>query len=1145
MAIIKVQIHPAIGVARLGNSPDEFFIGLEKPLEYPDPAGGFKDAQCRVKRQAARFHIFAYNDDDTVEEITVDDAEITWTVHLANKKAITRNSGSAADLTIDPGPRTLVGPSQMASFDNGQIDLPGASAVTVPLGEVRTDSEGRLLVLGAFGTSASPTGAPINSFLDNDGWYDDISDGPVTATVKMNVSGDEITAEGAWVLVAPPKFAPQIDNVITLYDRIFQLGVEQGWLSGPATPSYTNDIWPILQRARDTQWVRDVFGAHAWPDPVYDQATAVMIFNKLKDPGGGGGNMPQLSRAALTPTQYGVMFKWAGDPDAMPPIPQNFTQDWVEPPAPPANITPEGLDHAALDACVGAAFYPGIEAGGIAQVPILVPGNYVGASDPMRIDHASVGAGDMSEFMALPWQADFKACGTNWWPVPRPNDVIPQGGSGYLGWARGVGSMLEMVSKWHSLGFVVKQGDEYVEVDRCDMTFITLMTHHLNFQDVPQGPMGMSRKTALAVVFEVRSTGSAVDLQVTTPPAHARLTLDEVSISVGPTVGNEIATGRFWVIYETGMVGELVNDQLTITGPDSQTWTVTITATTVPRLTSAVAMVLDRSGSMNDDRGDGQSKYQSLQDAAAIFVDVMVEGDAIGLVRYNQDAQPIAALTSLGPAGDPFDPARQAIKSVITGSQLTPNGWTSIGDGIFEGRLLLDATPTAFDLKSLVVLTDGKENRSRFIADVATDINESTYAVGLGTPQNTSAPALQTLSGNNGGYLLVTGAISGDNQFILKKYFLQILADISNADIVLDPDGELIPGQEHRVPFLLTEADAGIDVILLTEFPQAVDFRLETPTGQIIAPWRAMAEPAMLFRLSNGVTYFRLALPAELTEARFDQAGTWHALLSIGKPRLERPDDRDDVPIRRLRRDRTHLPFELRESLAVNPDLAAANAAASFEARAAAKFISTTNFRVPPKRRHTLPYSLIVHSYSNLSFKAQVDQSSYEPGATARLRATLAESGVPARPGASVYVEITPPAGTPRNEALTEVAAGEFETAVVMSAPGVYRLRVRASGSSRAGYPFQREHALTGAVWRGGDRDADPETASGGPLVEWLDERDKKFCELLDCVFGGVITPEVEKRLRAGGIDIDRLEKCLARYCRPQERSVSGEGDDA
>ena len=114
------------------------------------------------------------------------------------------------------------------------------------------------------------------------------------------------------------------------------------------------------------------------------------------------------------------------------------------------------------------------------------------------------------------------------------------------------------------------------------------------------------------------------------------------------------------------------------------------------------------------------------------------------------------------------------------------------------------------------MLTDGIENRPRYIADVAAEINEQTYAIGLGTPQNTSVAALQTISGNNGGFLLVTGAIGTDNRFLLQKYFLQILAGISNAEVVLDPDGELFPGAVHRIPFQLTDADAGVDVILLT-----------------------------------------------------------------------------------------------------------------------------------------------------------------------------------------------------------------------------------------------------------------------------------------------------------------------------------------
>jgi hypothetical protein len=1101
MAITTVKVHPAIGVARLGNSPDEFFIGPERRWDPPDPPGGFKDAQCRVKRQAARFRVFAYHDDDTIEELTDAEAEISWTVHLVNRKAVTRNTGNAGDLTVDPGSRTLGGPDQREEFDTGQITLPGASAVTVPLGEVRTDDDGRLLVLGGFGTSASPTGQGISSFLNNAGWHDDISDGSVAAHVKIRASGDEFDAVGAWVLVAPPKFAPGLENVITLYDRVREMAVQQTWLPGaPASPSYADDVYPILDRARGMKWVFDVLGAHTWTDPVYDATLRQTIFNRLADPGGGGGDMPMLNSATLTQTQFDVMEHWKDD---------SFTRDWVAPPDPP-DITPEELDRSALSACVGAAFFPGIEAGGIAATPIIDHTKYVGAADPLRLDHGVVSPGDMSEFMALPWQADFRACGSNWWPVPRPNEVIPQGTTSYQDWARNVPSMPDMVTKWHTLGFIVRQGNEYVEVDRCDASFITLLTPHLNFQDVPQGPMGMSRKTALAIAFEVRSTGAAVTLQVNSGdgPTHPRLTLNATSVTVGPTVGDAIATARLWLIYETGPVGETIVDQVTVTdAASSGTWTITVTANTVARKVAAAALVLDRSGSMSEDRGDGQSKHQSLVEAASIMVDVMLEDDGIGIVRFNEDAQPLQGVTTLGPAGDPFDPGRINTKNVLSGAGLNPDGSTSIGDGIFEGRGVLNSAPAGFDVKALVVLTDGVENAPRFIADVAPQIDELTYAVGLGTPQNTSAPALQTISGNHGGYLLVTGAISTDNRFILQKYFLQILAGISNAEIVLDPEGELLPGVEQRIPFQLTEADAGVDVILLTPIPQAVDFRLQTPNGLIIEPWRAVVEPGMAFSLTAGNSYYRLVLPAELVPARFDQAGTWHALLRIGKPRTDPPDGPGETPGVEPRR------------RVVRPGL-----------RAPADF---ANEAASSQGRRTLPYSVVVHSYSNLSLRATLDQSGFDPGARVNLHASLTESGIPARAGSTVWAQLTRPDGSQGTVDFAETDPGQFGGWFTTTVPGIYSCRVRATGRSRAGHMFSREQTLTAAVWHGGDRDADP-GGPGGPLVHWLQDHDERLCRLLRCLLaeGGVLTPELERRLRAAGFDLPRVRKCLELYCR-------------
>ena len=52
MPIKTVKIHPAIGIARMGNSRTDFFIGPEIPGDHTMPTGGYKDASCRVKRHA-------------------------------------------------------------------------------------------------------------------------------------------------------------------------------------------------------------------------------------------------------------------------------------------------------------------------------------------------------------------------------------------------------------------------------------------------------------------------------------------------------------------------------------------------------------------------------------------------------------------------------------------------------------------------------------------------------------------------------------------------------------------------------------------------------------------------------------------------------------------------------------------------------------------------------------------------------------------------------------------------------------------------------------------------------------------------------------------------------------------------------------
>src|ERR1700755_1751849 len=86
--VVRYAVYPCIGIARVGNSPDEYFVGPEAPGEIPRPDGGVKDAEGRIRRRPARFRVCGLSKPGkVVREITADEAEITWRVHLANRKA--------------------------------------------------------------------------------------------------------------------------------------------------------------------------------------------------------------------------------------------------------------------------------------------------------------------------------------------------------------------------------------------------------------------------------------------------------------------------------------------------------------------------------------------------------------------------------------------------------------------------------------------------------------------------------------------------------------------------------------------------------------------------------------------------------------------------------------------------------------------------------------------------------------------------------------------------------------------------------------------------------------------------------------------------------------------------------------------------
>ena len=95
----------------------------------------------------------------------------------------------------------------------------------------------------------------MTNYANNDHWYDDTSDGPVTATVKLKSGENVLVKDSAWIIVAPPKFAPYHHPIITLYDAMRQVAIEQKWLATSDKVSFTQDIYPILLRAVEYRYL--------------------------------------------------------------------------------------------------------------------------------------------------------------------------------------------------------------------------------------------------------------------------------------------------------------------------------------------------------------------------------------------------------------------------------------------------------------------------------------------------------------------------------------------------------------------------------------------------------------------------------------------------------------------------------------------------------------------------------------------------------------------------------------------------------------------------------------------------------------------------------------------------------------------------
>lgn len=595
----------------------------------------------------------------------------------------------------------------------------------------------------------------------------------------------------------------------------------------------------------------------------------------------------------------------------------------------------------------------------------------------------------------------------------------------------------------------------------------------LTFNDIPEGT-----ETVRAAVFAIRACED-ITFDIIAGPGAGFGTPLGTAVTV-PYSSGALVNGYVWVSYQGTTAGAAAAGSVTIRCNETgEQWVIPITANTIAKPKVASMLVLDKSGSMAWNSGiPGTTRLEVLKWAAPHYVHAMGNDDGIGIVSFDHDAYPVMPVTAAGSLV--FGAGRaQALAAISAHDE--DGGATSIGDGLDLAHATIDPVG-GYDHKALIVFSDGHENTPQYIADVAAILNERVFAIGLGRADQLDIASLDALTSGSGGYLVITGDLDVNDQFRLSKYFLQILAGVTNTAIVVDPESNVRPGGKHRIPFTLNHADTEADVIMLSPAPWAIDFYLEAPDGQIITPADAGVVPAISFADADTLHMYRAALPVPISGGAGAHAGTWHAVISV---------DTADF--------RKYL-STLRDSR---------NSA----------WPSSSAF-------HGIPYNLGVYAKSNLRLRAFVTANSHEPGATAMLRAVLTESDLPIDHRAIVRVEMQRPDGTIAAVTLTETAPGEFERPVMLAQAGVYQMRFKANGTTRRGQRFTREELRSIGIAQGADT----------PRPRRPDPRDNELCRLLSCLLADEAALKLIERL---GLNPKRLVECLKELCRKVQHGDS------
>lgn len=566
---------------------------------------------------------------------------------------------------------------------------------------------------------------------------------------------------------------------------------------------------------------------------------------------------------------------------------------------------------------------------------------------------------------------------------------------------------------------------------------------------------------------------------VTAAPASRSYT----ALPVTPCGSGPAGSGKVLVAvsFFANDVPKLANATLTISGhnatnyPPTQTWTIPLTTEITPPVALDVALVVDRSGSMNDVLGS-RVKIDAAVAASQLFVELLRPDidDRVGVVRFNELADVVVAMS---PVSSTNAPTQATIRSLVQSSIPPVTGNTAIAAGSIFGIREIEkprATTPAALTRALIVLTDGIENTgfedppgsgtwvsinggqmlrplpatgtvstSPFTRPAGIEI----YVVGVGTTGQVDPTQLSALAGDPGHVFRVDQELTGTHYFQLEKYFTQIFMDIVGTASVLDPMYWISPGDKHEIDFDVLRGDVNALVVIYDFEGKRLPFWCISPQGEILDPLSIPPGFQLRAAATNEARVVEFKMPLNEPDR---YAGRWKVVVEhpgkvcFGMP----PAKRDNIG-----------------------------------------FVSKKcrGSKVP------VLYGIAIGVGSNFRMAPFVTPAPVYVGDPILLTALVSEAGLPVT-GCTVTVEATAPGGATSSQTLFDDGAhadggrhdGEYANTFTHSfVPGVYHFKFTTVGTSRDGEPVVREAVRDKPVLA---RDPVPPDGHGRDGVDCCDE---------------------------------------------------------